>query len=105
MQRLVTLLLVAASLVFAFIILQNHFALSERVERLRSEFTPADLRNKDYQLKFDVAGKKGTISLRTQPSDPQDQKAVKKPQKASASRHAQSNGQPQAAPPSGTKSQ
>ena len=105
MQRLVTLLLVAASLVFAFIILQNHFALTERVERLRSEFTPADLRNKDYQLNFDVAGKKGTISLRTHPSEPEEQKAAKKPQKPRATRHTQSNGQPPTPPPSGTKSQ
>jgi hypothetical protein len=103
MQRFITFLMVAASLVFAFIVLQNHFGITERFERWRADFSPADLRNKDYQLNFDVAGKKGTISIKAHP--PQDQDLAKGPQKAVPGHHRKSKNQPQEASESGTKSQ
>jgi len=98
MRSLVTCLLVAASVVFAFIFFQAHSGAADGLFQWHSgDPAPSDSKGQGYQLNFDVAGKKGTISLRTHPSEPQDQKALKKPQKTKT--------QPQAAPQSGTKSQ
>jgi hypothetical protein len=96
--------MVAASLVFAFIILQNHFGLTERLQRWRNDFSSSDLRNKNYQLNFDVAGQKGTISIKTQPSQDPDPNKSKKPQKPISGQHKKVKSQPQETAQSGAKS-
>jgi hypothetical protein len=103
MRRLVSYLMAAASLVFIFIVLQNHFGLTERIQRWRSNFSAPDLRNKNYQVNFDVAGQKGTISIKTQPSEAPEKNSLKKPQRVVAAPHKKTEPPPPA--PSGTKSQ
>jgi len=103
MRRLVTYLMAAASLVLIFIILQDHFALTERIQQWRSDLSSSDLRKKNYQVNFDVAGQKGTISIKTQPSDVPDKKSLKKPPKAGSAQPKKI--QPQQTDSSGTKAQ
>jgi len=104
MRRLLTYLMVTASLVFIFIILQDHFALTERFQQWRSDLSSSDLRKKNYQLNFDVAGQKGTISIKTQPSQTPDDKNSKKLQKPVSAHHKNVTSQPSEPAPSGTKS-
>jgi hypothetical protein len=105
MRRLLTYLMVAASLVFAFIILQGRYGLTQRLQRWRSDFSSSDLRKKNYQLNFDVAGQKGTISIKTQPSQAPDKSTSKQSAKSAPGQHKKTATSSQETAQSGTKQQ
>jgi hypothetical protein len=106
MRRLVTFLMVVASVEFACILLQAHYGVAEKLQAWRSESTPSKPGDdQGFQLHIDIAGKKGTISVRTHPSVAQDQKALTGNNKLTARKKRPGKGQPKTSPESGTKSQ
>ena len=97
-MRSVTYLMVAASLIFGGILLQEHYGIAGRLWHYRSgdaaqpkgapipspgwNFTSAD---HDYQVVIDISGKGPLVSL-VHPPAPEAKKAVKKSRKAVAAR-------------------